>query len=62
LWIHSGKFKRHPGDSQFCGTKSAVVMEKGGAEVYEDLIEFNRTVPRALNQPQSYFQKKVLEI
>jgi predicted AlkP superfamily pyrophosphatase or phosphodiesterase len=33
------------------GMKSAVVMEKGGAEVYEGLIEFIGAVPRTLSPP-----------
>lgn len=33
------------------GLKSAVVMEKGGAEVYEGLIEFIGAVPRTLSPP-----------
>jgi hypothetical protein len=33
------------------GMKSAVVMEKGWAEVYEGLIEFTGAVPRTLSPP-----------
>ena len=33
------------------GLKSAVVMEKGGAEIYEGLIEFIGAVPRTLSPP-----------
>jgi predicted AlkP superfamily pyrophosphatase or phosphodiesterase len=34
------------------GMRSAVVMEKGGAEVYEGLIEFIGAVPRTLSPPE----------
>ena len=33
------------------GMRSAVVMEKGGAEIYEGLIEFIGAVPRTLSPP-----------
>jgi predicted AlkP superfamily pyrophosphatase or phosphodiesterase len=38
-----------PEIASFAGMRSAVVMEKGGAEVYEGLIEFIGAVPRTLS-------------
>ena len=42
------------------GMKSAVVMEKGGAEVYEGLIEFIGAVPRTLSPPD--FDRKICRL